>query len=180
MAYVALLDANALWSAAVRDTLLLAAEHDLYRPSWSRKILDEMARSLKARRPDLDPARIDRTVNLLLAQFPEALVEGYEDLIPAMRSAAGDRHVLAAAVRAGAGAIVTWNGRHFPVAAREPYDIQAQTPDEFLLYLWTLYTEEMALVLREQAEHLVNPPKTTRQVVETLSRSLPRFASAVL
>src|SRR5438094_689588 len=116
----ALLDANALWSAAVRDTLLLAAEHDLYQPLWSRQILDEMARSLKARRPDLDPTRIDRTVALLLTHFPEALVEGYEDLVPVMRCAPGDRHVLAAAVRAGAAAIVTWNTRHFPAAARRP------------------------------------------------------------
>ncbi len=40
--------------------VLIAAEHDLYRATWSQEILDEMARSLKARRPDLEPSRIDR------------------------------------------------------------------------------------------------------------------------
>jgi len=62
-----------LWSAALRDTFLLAAEQDLFRPVWTRQILEEMSRSLKARRPDLDPARIDRTVDQILMHFPEAL-----------------------------------------------------------------------------------------------------------
>ncbi|GEM_PF-5052365 len=47
---IALLDANALWSAAVRDTLLLAAEHNLFRPAWTHQVLHEMAESLKAKR----------------------------------------------------------------------------------------------------------------------------------
>ena len=69
MGLIALLDANVLWSAALRDTLLLAAEEDVFRPVWSRQILDEMSRSLKARRPDLDPARIDRTVDQILTPW---------------------------------------------------------------------------------------------------------------
>jgi hypothetical protein len=51
VALAALLDANVLWSAALRDTLLLAAESDLFRPAWTREILQEVSRSLKARRP---------------------------------------------------------------------------------------------------------------------------------
>ena len=97
MALLALLDANVLWSAALRDTLLLAAEEHLYRPMWTRQILEEMSRSLKAKRPDLAPARIDRTVDQILLHFPECLVKGYEHLITEMRNDAGDRHVLAAA-----------------------------------------------------------------------------------
>jgi predicted nucleic acid-binding protein len=180
VAIIALLDANAIWSAAVRDTLLLAAERDLFRPAWSRQILEEMSRALKARRPDLDPARIDRTVDRMLAHFPEALVEGYEDLIAAMRNHARDRHVLAAGVHAGAEVIVTWNTAHFPFEACGPYRIDIRTPDDFLADLWDLDPAEMVLVLREQAQHLVNPPKTPPEIAETLRRSVPRFADAVL
>jgi hypothetical protein len=179
VADIALLDANVIWSAPIRDSLLLAAERDLFRPAWTRRILDEMARALKARRPDLDPARIDRTVERMLAHFPEALVEGYEDLIPAMRSHAGDRHVLAAAVRVGASVVVTWNVAHFPAAATAPYQINVQTPDAFLCDLWDRSSDEVANVLKEQAAHLVNPPMTPLQVVDTLGRSLPRFAEIV-
>lgn len=178
MAVIALLDANVLWSAAVRDTLLLAAEQDLFRPVWTRQILEEMSRSLKARRPDLDPLRIDRTVDQILTHFPESLVERYEHLIPAMRNDEGDRHVLAAAVQSGSGALVTWNKAHFPPDACTPYDIEVQDPDEFLSDLWRLDPESMALVLRLQAEHLINPPQTVHQVLETLRGSVPQLADA--
>jgi predicted nucleic acid-binding protein len=176
---VVLLDANVLWSAAVRDTLLLAAEHDLFRPAWSLQILEEMARSLKARRPDLDPARIDRTVEQMRRHFPEAVVAGYEDLVPAMRNHEGDRHVLAAAVRAGAAVLLTWNSTHFPRLACEPYGVRVLTPDEFLCDLWGTETAILARVLREQAGHLLNPQRTPIQVVQTLQRTLPRFAALV-
>ena len=180
MAFTALLDANVIWSGAVRDTLLLAAERDLYRPVWTRRILDEMACNLKAKRPDLDPARIDRTVHQMLASFPEALVEGYEDLIPVMRNQEKDRHVLAAAVRASAAVIVTWNLKDFPADACAPYDIDIQTPDTFLVHLWRLTPEEMALVLKLQASHLTKPPQTAVQVLNTLRRSVPTFETIAM
>ena len=176
MALVALLDANVLWSAALRDTLLLAAEQDLFRPVWTRQILEEMSRSLKSRRPDLDPARIDRTVDQILTHFPESLVERYEQLIPVMRNDEGDRHVLAAAVRSGSAVIVTWNKGHFPTEACAPYDIEIQDPDDFLCDLWSVDREAMAHVLMLQAEHLVNPPRTVHEVIEALRRSAPQFA----
>jgi predicted nucleic acid-binding protein len=154
---IALLDANALWSAPVRDTLLRTAEQDLYRPAWTRQILDEMLRSLLARRPDLDPARLERTVDLMLAHFPDALVEDYEDLIPAMRNDPGDRHVLAAAVRAGASLLVTWNISHFPAAACDPYGVEVRTPDEFLVELWDASPHDLRDVLYRQAAQLARP-----------------------
>ncbi|HEV8638661.1 MAG TPA: hypothetical protein VG370_30990 [Chloroflexota bacterium] len=89
MAFVALLDANALWPFILRDTLVRAHLARLYCALWSREILDEVARTLKRERPDLDPARIDRTCALLLEHFPDALVENYQDLIPVMRNEEG-------------------------------------------------------------------------------------------
>jgi predicted nucleic acid-binding protein len=151
MAFVALLDANVLWSAAVRDTILRAVRADSFRPAWTQRILEEVGRSLLRERPHLTPAQIDYVIDTLTRQFPEALVDGYDDLIPAMRNHAGDRHVLAAAVRAGASVIVTSNLAHFDEASRKPYDIDLQTPDEFLCHLWHLSPETVARVLREQA-----------------------------
>ncbi len=74
---IALLDANVIWAAALRDTLLRAAGEDLFRPVWSAEILDELARTLKERRPHLDPAAIDRTVQRMCQAFPDAMVAGY-------------------------------------------------------------------------------------------------------
>jgi hypothetical protein len=46
----------------------------------------------------------------------------------------GDVHVLAAVIKAGAQVIVTLNKRHFPPAILGEYDIEAQHPDDFILY----------------------------------------------
>src|SRR5689334_20717896 len=61
-----------------------------------------------------------------------ALVEGIELPDP------DDRHVLAAAIKGGADAIVTYNLRHFPSAALQPFNIEVQHPDEFLVRLLDL------------------------------------------
>ena len=50
----------------------------------------------------------------MTAAFPAASVVGYEPLIDSMTCDPGDRHVLAAAVHAKAGAIVTFNDVDFP------------------------------------------------------------------
>ncbi len=179
MAFVALLDANILWNVALCDTLLRAAERELYRPAWSEEILAEVADSLKAKRPDLDPRKIDQRIDQMKRQFPEALVTGYEDLIPVMTNQEKDRHVLAAAVRVGAGVIVTENTKHFPPEACQEYDLDVQTPDEFLLHLWSLRPEELTTILTEQAMVLQAPPMTIEEAVEHLAKAVPRFAAAI-
>ncbi len=175
MSTVALLDANVIWSAAIRDTLLIAAERGLFRPAWTLLILDEMSRNLKVRRPDI-AERVDRAVRQMVEFFPDALVEGYEALVPEMTNQVGDRHVLAAAVKAEASIIVTWNKLHFPLVACAPYGIRPMTPDEFLCQLWLQAPQDMALVLLEQSTHLINPPRTMSQLLDTLRRSIPAFA----
>jgi predicted nucleic acid-binding protein len=180
VAFVALLDANVLWGAVLRDTLVRAALEDLYRPVWSAEILDELARNLKRARTDLSPDLIDRSVKRLRDAIPEALVDGYEALTPTMTNHPKDRHVLAAAVRAGAQVIVTYNIRDFPPASCEPYNVDIQPPDEFLCHLWDLSAETMAEVLRKQAAPLTNPPKTSTEIAQTLSASAPKFATAAL
>ncbi len=180
MSYVALLDTNAIWPFALRDTILRAAERKLFSPSWSQQILDELVRSLTLKRPDLTAKQIQHLVSEMTIHFPEALVENYQDLIPVMRNHEEDRHVLAAAVRKGAAVVVTNNVTHFPPEACEAYNIDIQTPDEFLCHLWHLSPEEMADILVQQAADLRYPPCTVDDVLEVLGRSVPRFAQTAL
>jgi hypothetical protein len=56
---------------------------------------------------------------------------GYNDLISRLSNHEKDRHVLAAAIRAGVQAIVTFNPQDFPPEALEPYDIEATLPTSF-------------------------------------------------
>jgi polyhydroxyalkanoate synthesis regulator phasin len=85
----------------VRDTLLRAAEHGLYRVHWSQKILDETTKNL-VERGKMTPEKAQHLVSEMAKAFPEALVVVPEEQIRAMRNDPKDRHVAACAVCAPA------------------------------------------------------------------------------
>jgi hypothetical protein len=112
--------------------------------------------------------------------FPDALVTGYETLIDGMTNDPKDRHVLAAAVRANAEAIVTFNVRDFPEPALKPYDIPAVHPDDFLLDQLDLYPGLTIDVLEQQAASYQREPTTIAGVLPLLERTgLPQFTAEV-
>ncbi len=114
MAFVALLDANVLYPAYLRDALLRLAEAEVYQVRWSRRILDEMSRNVLKNNPDLPEESMVRLVRTMERAFPDAMVTGHETLIPGMTNDQKDRHVLAAAIRGRADVIVTSNVRSAP------------------------------------------------------------------
>ena len=52
-----------------------------------------------------------------------------------------DRHVLAAAVVSGAQTIVTFNVKHFSIEALATWNVEVQSPDEFLIHQYHLDPE---------------------------------------
>jgi predicted nucleic acid-binding protein len=106
--FVVVLDANVLFPFTLRDTLLRAAAADLYQLRWSAQILDEVTRNL-VRTGTMTEDRANRLRAIMEREFPEAQVTGYEHLVDAMRNDPKDRHVVAAAVKAGAQVITTAN-----------------------------------------------------------------------
>jgi hypothetical protein len=90
-------------------------------------------------------------VGELRKHFEDAWVEGYEPFIPIMANHPKDRHVLAAAIRCGAQTIVTLNLKDFPEAALSPWDVVAQSPDEFLVHQYHFAPQVVAHKLHEQA-----------------------------
>jgi len=100
---------------STRDLLLRGAERYLYEVRWSVKIIEEVHSNLvEDQRCTEEQARY--LTDQMASAFPEAIVTGYERLIEAMTNDEADRHVLAAAITAGADVIVTDNVRHFPPA----------------------------------------------------------------
>jgi hypothetical protein len=82
---VAFLDANALYSATTRSVLMYLAVGGVYRARWSAAVQDEWIAALLRFRPDLDPARLARTQDLMDARIIDAVVTGYEHLIATSR-----------------------------------------------------------------------------------------------
>lgn len=174
----AVLDANVLYTNALRDTLLRAAEKGLFAPLLSSLILDEVRRNLVGHGRTQEE-KIQRTIGLMHRHFPRAEQAVSDELIARMTNASEDRHVLAAAVVGRATAIVTANLRDFPAASLEPYGIVALSPDEFLCRLLDANPEVMPQIIREQAADLVNPRRTATDVLATLAKEVPTFVDRV-
>jgi hypothetical protein len=100
---------------------------------------------------DLKPEDIARTRQPMDANLREALVENFEHLIPAIELPdPDDRHVVAAAMHAGAELIITFNGKDFPAAELQKYNVSAQHPDDFIFDLFDL---NAAKVLQAASRH---------------------------
>jgi len=100
---------------------------------------------------------------------PDCIVGGYDDLIERLELPdENDRHVLAAAIKVGAQAIVTFNVSDFPESRLSPYGIEAKLPDDFVLDSIHLAPGAIAAVVHQQASSLKNPPRTVGELLDTL------------
>lgn len=142
---------------------------DLFRARWSESIHEEWIRSVCEDRPDLSIEAINRTRQLMDANVRDAIVTGYESLIPGLTLPdQKDRHVLAAAIRCGANVIVTFNLKDFPASSLDAYDIEAQHPDEFILNLLDLKPSVVCAATERHRQRLRNPPMSPDQYFENL------------
>lgn len=175
------IDACVLFNAPVRDTLLRAAEYGLYRLHWSQQILDETTRNLVAsdgrRVARMTQAQADHLEEQLKATFPEAMVQVPANLIAGMKNDPKDRHVAAAACAAHAQVIVTFNLADFAPSDLEEFNIEAQSPDVFLLYLFSLRPNTVVQILLEQASDLTG--LTFDSLLDKLHAHVPNFVAAV-
>ncbi len=166
---VALLDANVLYPARLRDLFLRLAIDRQFDARWSARILDECFGNLLIDRPDLPAAALDRTRQLMALSLPEAMVEGFEDRIGSIELPdPDDRHVLDAAVTAEVDVIVTANLKDFPTRALPP-TMTAQSPDTFVGTLLNVDAEAVVAVIEVQAASLRNPPMTVEELLAGLA-----------
>ncbi len=159
MPFTVIYDANVLYPAPLRDLLIRLAQTSLVQARWTDEILDETFRNIVKDRPDLDPAKLERTRTLMNDAVRDCLVTGYASLVPGLNLPdADDRHVLAAAIKAGAQTIVTNNLRDFPDDALEEFDIRAVSADDFVLGLIEMNGGRVLRVIDEQRSDLRNAP----------------------
>ncbi len=172
------LDACVLIPASIRDTLLRAAEKEMYRLHWSDLVLEEVGRNLVKQRMTTKEGAKD-LIDAMQRFFPESKVHGFESLISSMTNDEKDRHVLAVAVASNSQIIVTRNIRDFPEASLNPFDIEAQTPDQFLMHLFDLSPQSVVELLAQQARDLGNPPMSLQELLEELASHAPGFIDLI-
>lgn len=169
--YTALLDANVLYPAPLRDILMQLAVEDLFRAKWTADIHREWMEALLEREPDRDRAALERTRDLMDKATRDCLVTGYEPLIPSLELPdPDDRHVLAAAIVGRCDVIVTQNRKDFPEAVLTPYGIETQHPDDFLSNHLNLYPGPFCEGIRKVRARLKNPPYSAEEYLSILTR----------
>lgn len=170
--FVAVFDACVLYPAQLRDLLMRVALSDLFKARWTEHIHDEWMRNLAAKRPDIPPERLAHIRTQMDRAVPDCLICDYEPFIEQIKLPdPDDRHIVAAAIRAQAGVIVTLNLRDFPDHAVAPYGISVQHPDEFLTHLFDLAPGTVCAAVRSMRLALRNPPKTVRELLDDLLKS---------
>jgi len=176
--YTAVLDACVLYPAPLRDFLMELAAAGLFRAKWTDEIHDEWIRNLLKNRPELAAAQLARTRQLMNVAVPDCLVDraAYEPLVQSLvLPDPNDRHVLAAAIAAGADAIVTFNLSDFPQSTLEQYEIELLHPDDLIFHQFGLNNPAVLVAAQRCRARLKNPPKTAEEYLDTLEKqSLPK------
>jgi len=171
------IDANVLVYLALANLLLdLARTERLFTPYWSAQILEEVRRTLAVkfkRGATYATARLAE----ITAGFPDAVQANLEPVIAQCTNDEKDRHVLAAAIKAQASAIVTFNTRHFAPEHLARWDIRAVHPSDFLL---ELYAHSPQAVLRQLRFAATKKGMRTRELLRGYSAQLDTFKAALL
>lgn len=151
---------------------------DLFKAHWTDKIHEEWINSL-LRQGKFTRERLERVRQLMDANVKDAKVIGYESLIETLDLPdPDDRHVLAAAIRSGADAIVTFNLKDFPADALAPYGIDALHPDEFIYYQIDMAPSVCCSAIKKQRLALKNPQIEVDEFLATLQKQqLPQTVS---
>jgi hypothetical protein len=135
--------------------------------------MNGVSRNLQSRF-GLTSEKAARRENEIRRYFPEAWVEGYEELIPSPTNHEKDRHVLASAIRSGAEVIVTYNLKDFTRAPLAPYSILAQGPSTFLKGLYDLDAGAVTTGLKQQAATIRQP---LQYLLDRLRVNVPGFVA---
>ncbi|MDT0261446.1 PIN domain-containing protein [Jatrophihabitans lederbergiae] len=171
-----LVDACALIPQRLMMTLLWLAEANVFEVLWSAAILDEVEKNLH-KKLGLTPGQAASRVGQMRDGFDAALVDDFDHLIDGMTCHEKDRHVLAAAVRAGAGTLVTFNLKDFPAESTAEHGINVMHPDLFLARLLVEQRPEVLSALQAGVADLHKPPMTTQEFLASLTHTVPLFVN---
>lgn len=177
------LDTCVLVPIVKADLLLTLARRAAFHPLWSSAILEELSRTIVNVNPNVTEERAEARIQAMNHAFEDAMVDGWEPLEECIVGLPDpdDRHIVAAAVRGNAAAIVTDNDKHFPSDVLDPLGLHAVTSDEFLLDVLDLSKSGMLSCLIEMVEKRKCPPVTVEDILDSLARaSAEKFAREVL
>ena len=171
-------DACVLYPAPLRDTLMWLAITDLFKAQWTDKIHEEWIEAL-LRKGKHTREKLEQVRDLIDMHVRDAKVTGYENLIENLTLPdPDDRHVLAAAIRCNADAIITSNLKDFPEQTLSSYGIDVIHPDDFIYYQIDMAPTSCCKAIKQQRMALKNPEKSVDEFLNILQKQqLPQTVS---
>jgi len=168
--FAVVLDTNVIYPVIIRDLLFWFAHYELFTIKWSAHIFDEWIRVMKVK--GIDSNEIDKRVRIASQAFPDALVVGYESLIPILELPdKDDCHVLAAAIKSNSNLIVTNNLKDFPEEYLNRFGISAKSADEFLADVIDLNPTIALQAFKEMVIYKKNPRMDQYKVLQILRKN---------
>ena len=177
---VVFLDACVLYPSLTRGILLRLAEAGMFQPAWTARVLMEWRIAAARNGVPAAEAMVDAITARMAATFPDASVTPDPAIEQTLHLPdPADTHVLAGAIAAGAGQLLTFNMRDFPTRRLAAQGITPRHPDGFLWELLGHHPELVNRATRETtAEACVTDPDAIRKALKRAH--LPRFAKAWL
>lgn len=176
--FAVLFDACVLYPAPLRDSLMRLANRDLFKAYWTDTIHEEWINAL-VREGKYTREALERVHNLMDSHVPDAKVEGYECLIEGLALPdKDDRHVLAAAIKCKADAIVTFNQKDFPADYLQTFQLEVIHPDDFIYYQIDMAPAICCKAFKDQRSALKNPAMNVDEFLICLQKQqLPQTVS---
>ena len=169
MTLTALLDANILYSAALRDVFMQLALDGLFRIRWTEEIHDEWINALLRNNPALSKQRLERLRELMNETLLDAIISDYKHLISDLSLPdLDDRHVLAAAITGECDVIVTKNLADFPETTLKSSGVAAISPDAFLSQQLQQNPKQFVRSIVTVRQRLKNPPYSVEDYLDIL------------
>lgn len=171
MPIVAVIDANVLYPAPIRDLLLHMAFLSVYQPKWSDTIQEEWTRNLLAKRSDLKKTSLTNTRKWMETVFPDARAQ----IDKASKTTINlpdkdDIHVVETAIITSANYIITFNLKDFPRKELAKFKIEPIHPDDFVCQMMDEFPDSVLKAFHNQVSVLTKPPKTINEVLIALQR----------
>ena len=169
--WIALLDANVLYPAPLRDLFVQLAFDGLFQSKWTEKIHEKWINALMRREPDRDRTVLKRTRQVMNSAVRDCLIKGYETHIDALELPDPDyRHVLAAAIAGSCRFLVTSNTKDFPDSALRSHGVLTMRPDQFLTLVFDEDPAAFCSSMETVRTRLKRPPFNHDEYLELLER----------
>ena len=179
---IVIFDACVLYPFHLRNIVVQIAVDRLVDARWTDKIHDEWICNLVAGVPGIPIERLQTTCKLMNDALPDATVIGYQAHLEAITLPdPDDRHVVAAAITAGASVVLTWNLRDFPTRELKKHGLVRQTPDVFLTDLYKKAPDLTVASLANARRNLSKTRVSASDFIDILrNQKLSRLATSLV